>query len=963
MNKKRLFSILLAVVMIMAAINLAPVLEVLATSGIGQGNATKGPGYHEWDNREGNWTGHSDANNPNGLQTGSLTYAEDGAYSSTVGTDSTADPNYRTRHVTMFNDCDPHYNADAISDDGTWWLSTPAYQIQYNKTGGTYTWTKSNGATGSGPEVLTNRNNHFTTIDQTADAKTAYKVTSNQYWYAHVNDNDSPLYAPWVVDGYGCSPSYDKDFNVFSGWTAAQAKAWTDQQTEGVYFYSDDDGDCDFRMAFRNFNNTDTCIFNPSITNTTFENGKVKTGTPNKLTGNQAGINIGEYDYLEFDLKITEEANWKKSRSGKPTTQYSVLAYYEPNCGAGEYCDLPASFIQGWNEGGLDFTNQLSWNDDGSYAKAGQWVTIRLPIPEKVKNWQNYNYAKPTVKQFTIRMIGGNAANKKCIYINDVRLVKNDDHIGKVMTHDNNGTSLTDSKYTQYPSGEYYMINDFEFNDTKATMYQTFANGSTAVNNSSNHLGIKQPYSSDDNKYPLMYRVYRSQEINLDDSEKRLDITSSSSWGAVGWGNKGNNVYACEQGVGVTQGDYAVAIGARERLYTKKANSWKFPTYYERHYADAMDLSQYSHFAIDVFIRTENSKGIQKNSEATNAQGVTFAIDLFNNTGHSSTWGDSDNFNYKNGHSVKFLLPYGKDCWEGDETQSGYGEILQLGDKYYKGEYTANGSMRFVFTREDLLEGQKGDGGSYTLNNINAMRFLWLNRVWDNTEGTASSVYNSVKDGSQLGTGNRVDIILDNFIAYNVDTSLTVKNVVPDTTYLDAGTNGKDGQSFVYRLQGGYVDRDQEFLKINDFKKDGTVTFDSVTQDVDLTLTVPANGSVTIRNLPFGALYLSQQSWAWRYTMSNIEAKQYDGNSFTQCRIKGNTIAILPQNTATYNTAIYDIMKRRHFTVTFTQDYVKRDYGVDPNDKNKVPTQNDAKTNRYANKRWLDGSHTANPAG
>ena len=956
MNKKRVFSVLLAVVMIMAAINLAPVLEVWATSGIGQGNATKGPGYHEWDNREGNWTGHSDANNPNGLQTGSLTYAEDGAYSSTVGTDSTADPNYRTRHVTMFNDCDPHYNADAISDDGTWWLSTPAYQIQYNKTGGTYTWTKSNGATGSGPEVLTNRNNHFTTIDQTADAKTAYKVTSNQYWYAHVNDNDSPLYAPWVVDGYGCSPSYDKDFNVFSGWTAAQAKAWTDQQTEGVYFYSDDDGDCDFRMAFRNFNNTDTCIFNPSITNTTFENGKVKTGTPNKLTGNQAGINIGEYDYLEFDLKITEEANWKKSRSGKPTTQYSVLAYYEPNCGAGEYCDLPASFIQGWNEGGLDFTNQLSWNDDGSYAKAGQWVTIRLPIPEKVKNWQNYNYAKPTVKQFTIRMIGGNAANKKCIYINDVRLVKNDDHVGKVITHNNQGTKVN----YQYPSGEYYMINDFEFNDNKNEMYQTFANGSTAVSKTNScQMGVQQPYSSTvaNQLYPSMYRVYRPQEINLDDSEKRLDITSSSSWGAVGWGNKGNNVYACEQGVGVTQGDYATAITARSALYTQGTSTWKFPMYYERVYEKAMDLSKYTHFSIDVFIRTENGKGIQRNSEASSkVEGITFAIDLFDKDATDYN-GDNDKFNYKNGHSVKFLLPYGKNCWEGDETQSGYGEILRLGDKYYKGEYTANGSMRFVFTREDLLEGQRTSGGTDTLNAIDGMRFMWLNRVWDDSAGTAPSQYYSVKDGAQIGTGNRVDIILDNFIAYNVDTSITVENKVSDTTYLDAGTNKADGQNFVYRLKGGYASDDDKCLTTEDL---GGNKVDAITQNVDLTFTVPANGSTTIRNLPFNSYYISQQSWAWRYGVNAITMKNGDGSSSNRFRKAENTAVIIPQTNSQNKTDIWDMMKRRHFTVTFTQDYVKRDYGVDPNSKNNVPND---KADGYANKRWLDGSHTMNPVG
>ena len=79
--KKRVFSILLAVIMAVTAINLLPVQQVLATVGHGTTNTNQG-GKYEWDYSEGHW-------DASGVRGGSLYCYNDGDYANTVETYTT----------------------------------------------------------------------------------------------------------------------------------------------------------------------------------------------------------------------------------------------------------------------------------------------------------------------------------------------------------------------------------------------------------------------------------------------------------------------------------------------------------------------------------------------------------------------------------------------------------------------------------------------------------------------------------------------------------------------------------------------------------------------------------------------------------------------------------------------------------------------------------------------------------
>ena len=905
--KKRLFSIFLAVVMIATAINLAPVLEVWATGGGKMNNK-----YSLYDN-DGAW----DAGQY---------YYNDGDYSGIVSdyfegdSTNTDDENFKTRHVTMFNDCDAYYNGSSELN-GT--NITRYHQIHYHKKDGNW---------------VTNRNERFYIDDQTNTTKGKIsdggKLTAN-------SGGTGYAFAPWLNHGEGCDVYYGESHNQN-----------IDSDTQWARFNTTDK-DSDMRMMFRNYNNSDFTTYN----------GYGYSETPGNR---QPGMDISQYDWFEFDVQIND-ANWKKERSDG-SSAYIVYFYYETNCGAAYYVDeeVNNTCIKGYNRANFRYDDQL-FNDDGTLkVVAGSWTTIRLKIPLSIKDAKaNYSTA-PTVKQITIRMCGGNSgATSQAVFIDDLRFVKNDDHVGMVYT---DKTRNINQNYSgqEYPSGKYFMINDFEYeNDDSIDTYggrndadsnksgDNFWKGTSGVvrpikgaGGSSLKGGTIITDANDDNykySYPTYERAIRYEEVNSNDKfHNHIKSTSTDfNWGYKTPPNGTYNSYIAGPGI-VTQGNYGTVLKTEGGItYHTNSGGWYFPTYYQRHYSKTMDLSEYTYYAIDVYFRQSIPK-----SNTSDAKGVTFTVQLFKQyditNGKLANGNDHDDYNFVDGYSLKFFLPYGKDCWDASErndTTGSYGRIIPL-DTYRgkSGTGTSYGGMRFIFTREDLLKGSQtynkethngvGKGetfGRYCLDEINGMRFCWLNQ----TENAKFDTY----AGNSGVTGN-FNIMLDNFIAYAPDTSITIQNVTPD---LENSTLDGDQQYYVYDIYGGYSS-EEPFLKstgdlgtanLNIANFDGVN--DILTSNIDRTVAVPVNGTATIKNLPFSSYYITQQNWSWRYQVDSISIEGDPYDSFSERRIlkpynketSQNTAVILPRmsfdGTQKRNVCILDAMRQRHFTVTFTQ--------------------------------------------
>ncbi|MBR3844675.1 MAG: hypothetical protein IKM39_04135 [Clostridia bacterium] len=884
---KRFLSVLLAVVVLATAVNFAPVTEVLATGGFGLYE-----GYRTQHNlmSQGHWKNNA-----------SLTYENDGEYSSTVAKmdrvnsaadDAANDPAIKTRHVTVFHDCKTNANRNNH------------YLITLNSS-------------------KTNRGNPFTTVDNCNGV---------------ADDHD----APYTV-------AVDANATVSMGTASNDVKIRPTQVTDG--------GD-DMVFMFRNYYNTDyTSYGNPS-------SGTAEQKTQNTSPAGKEGLDISEYDYFEFDFKVDSALGFTKSRNVSDLPDlYTVYFYYETNNGSESYVQsasgsnrIPAA-IDGcdWNRLRFDNRTTVTGPDDPNYDPdrlnfdangncvddLTKWNTIRIPL----SSLKDDGYKTPTVKQVSIRIVGGWKANAGYFYFDDLRFVKNDDHVGMAYT---DKAKAIDSAYAggaQYPSGEYFMINDFEYTTDSGTSLST-----------SGQLqeGQVRPFTltTTDSTVPSYNAVCRAEEHRTDDAIKAVP-TSGVNWSDSSAAAK---YYVAAPGI-VTQGNYGTVLAVRSKTYYGKAEGWDLPAYYQREYTNTMDLSKYTHFAIDIYIR--ESWPIPKASGVT-ASGVTFYLEVFDKDTTIENFIGTKNitldgtpvstsslkFNHRDAWGVKFELPFGKECWaSGKEDTKGYGQIIPL-DTYVnaKSGYTACGGMRLIFTLEDLLEGAgtyfptqddyQGKGFSTAvdhnkLKEIDGMKFVWLNDA-------SRSEYNAYVNGN-------VDIFLDNFIAYTPTTSITIENKVKDTSLLDGD------QYFVYDVSAGYrAANTSQFIgtELGNVALNGIYdgVNDPFTKDtVNTTVSVPANGKVTISDVPFNSFYITQQPWGWRYQVTNITSNDPFADESKKKLLKtyvsgSNTASVLPRvglsGNANYchSVSILQMLKQRNFTVTF---------------------ENTAKTTK-----WLDGGHT-----
>lgn len=684
----------------------------------------------------------------------------------------------------------------------------------------------------------------------------------------------------------------------------------------------------DMRMIFRNYFNTDVTYYNR------WENNKPNPNADLTDSNLKPGLDISQYEYFEFKIYISSDLGLSGRRNSGASHSARVFFYHESNSATGRYLEWAACFDQYANNGSdFSFYEQLFDSNDNLKLATNQWHTIRIPL-------KNITEFAP-VKQVTIRIAENMSTTNGFIGINDICFVKNPDHTKGVYYYYRNqdGSSVLDK--TAYPSGNYFMINDFE----------TLEGVKAIANN--NTICLARRY----------------EETNLDDfcgyaesAAKRGAVSGDNDFGYLqgsGQWPDGNYYYKATEHL-VTQGYYSTVIQCRSGNYVlnQDKNMYIGATYY-RDFGKTLDLSKYTHFAMDVYIRpisvSGRNKGIPGGGSAS-----SFSLTLITDqegTVDKETGFDINirlsNTNINNGASFDGIR----------NTESGGPQFLPLDNQgSYGGAVntgrTPYGAMRIIFTREDALK-YFTNGSGADLSKINAMRFLWVNG-----QGDAGTTFDKQ-------TEEGFDFVLDNFIAYTPETSMTIESKMENEDWDD------NDVSFVYDIYGGYEAKNTESPegKNNQGPSVGPIYAqkgdDIFTKDVDTQVTLKPGQKVTIEHLPFNSFYITQQNWNWRYKISSVTSdrleKQHFGGANNERWLYSytidedtNTLAIQPQvswcclstdgqgkvhsghEACKYNAPIYTVMKQRNFTITITHSFVS-----------------DAYTGTHD--KWLDGSGITEP--
>ncbi len=154
---------------------------------------------------------------------------------------------------------------------------------------------------------------------------------------------------------------------------------------------------------------------------------------------------------------------------------------------------------------------------------------------------------------------------------------------------------------------------------------------------------------------------------------------------------------------------------------------------------------------------------------------------------------------------------------------------------------------------------------------------------------------------SGLGTVTQADLAkftLTNLSNYNKDlfatfnfiytaSDVTPGNVGKSVLELDITLTVKFGDITITKTvaaNGGKVDKDQSFI----FDIVGTSTD---TKDINLTVIIYGNGSVTVKDLPLGTYKVSERTdWSWRYAKTSVQVS-LDGGTKTTATSKTFTLA------------------------------------------------------------------------
>ncbi len=807
----------------------------------------------------------------------SLYCENDGDYTNYVATDS-SDPAYKNRHVSVFNDCD---SLSMELTDGV--ITTPR---------GKFTVEVGSEASGDGLDL---------------DSNYAPNVIHTKGGGRHTSNNYPDLQVRSGSDKYARFAPHSTVTN--------------------------DEGATDVRMIFRNFFNTDITHYNNGGTGSAVAAAELAryTTSGNSLYGKQ-GLDIDQYQYFEFDLYLRSGINLSKASGSRASRVYF---FYETNDASQLYLSADDCIAE-YEKDTLPFSfaDQL-YNADGSLKLSyDTWHTIRIPL-DTITSWS-------PVKQVTIRFYDNMSTASGYIGIDNLRFVKTADHTGGVYrAYTNNRTDdkAIDLDTDLYPSGHYFLINDFE-------SLEGVRSGSSAFN---------YTYA----------QVRRYEETNLDDtvsfskgSRERGAVTGNNDmgWlsGSSAWSD-GVTYYSGTENV-VTQGHYATAIQCRSSKY--KENQEKniyVGAFYYREFGASLDLSQYTHFAMDMYIRplsNNRNKGIPNAGEGGTAS--TFQLTLITDTTkeigfdvsvklmNSSVASGSTFDAIRNGESGGVqVLPL--------NNNNSYVNLNNSSD----GAYSSYGAMRIIFTREDIMKYFTTNSGA-DLANIQGMRFIWVNGM----EGE-----DDVLEESDKQTTEQYDIMLDNFIAYTPETSMTI-----ETKMTDADQQWEDEDiSFIYDVYGGYEATESEAYNGTNIGPSTGLIYaqkgeDPITAGISNTVVVKPGEKVTIEHLPFNSYYITQQNWTWRYAIDSVTSDKimWEHTGGLGARklyaytldTDTNTVSLQPQvswccktpdghtgvshgagsDGCKYTTPIYMVMRQRNFTITITQ--------------------------KRTTSQWLDGAHS-----
>ncbi len=289
----------------------------------------------------------------------------------------------------------------------------------------------------------------------------------------------------------------------------------------------------------------------------------------------------------------------------------------------------------------------------------------------------------------------------------------------------------------------------------------------------------------------------------------------------------GNGMFGAGFPHTVTQGRYAMIW--RPNINNNRNDAW-----IRRTFDEAQNLSKFTHLSLDFTVR--DMQQAAPNNKRANQVGLTgtnerFMISLRDGNGNTSNLV----FYLQRTHNVTTFI-YSPD--HGIEGFPLYGFIPGYNEKDHGPQYTPVGPMRLVMNMGQIVEHATS---GFDVTNIVGFDFTYVR----SGGGRPNDAYEYTTNDSR-----RCDFYLDNLVAFTPDMTLNVQVTGADPA--DAG------QRVVAHVNGN----------------------DTVTNHVDIEYSSDPftnNGLEIIKHLPLNSYIVSLEPWAWRYHQE--KKRIYDNTS------------------------------------------------------------------------------------
>ena len=265
----------------------------------------------------------------------------------------------------------------------------------------------------------------------------------------------------------------------------------------------------------------------------------------------------------------------------------------------------------------------------------------------------------------------------------------------------------------------------------------------------------------------------------------------------------------------VTQGRYA-------SIWRPNINNNRDDCWVRYQFKETYDLSKFTHFSLDMSLRDmhmaaprikyDKYPGLTGNNER-------FMISLVDVNGNTSNLV----FYLKKTHDYNNFISSPDHGIEGYPL---YGFVPGYNERDHGPKYTPVGPMRLVADMGQVMEHR---AGAFDITKVKAFTLTYVR----SGSGRADTDYEYTS-----GDNRRVEIFLDNFVAFTPDMTLNVQTT---------GVSNEDaGQRVVIGVNGN----------------------DTVTNHVDIEYSsypLTNNGLEIISNIPLNSYLVSMEPWAWRY--------------------------------------------------------------------------------------------------